>query len=112
MPSIKELRRICQLSEYAPSWRTQSIEGRFNRAFSIYLTWVFIRLPITPNRITALGTIVYLAGAFLFVFNNAMLYALGLFLIFLSFVLDACDGEVARYKRLAQGGNIGGAYVE
>ncbi|MBU1179362.1 hypothetical protein KJ885_00270, partial [Patescibacteria group bacterium] len=47
-----------------------------------------------------------------FVFNNAMLYALGLFLIFLSFVLDACDGEVARYKRLAQGGNIGGAYVE
>lgn len=112
MPSIRELRKICQKSEDAPSWRTQSIEGRFNRIFSIYLTWFFIHTPITPNGITILGTLVYLTGASLFIFNQINFQIIGLFLIFVSFVLDACDGEVARYRKSKTDGGAGGAYVE
>jgi len=112
MSGIKELRKICQKSEYAPSWQTQSIEGRINRIFSIYFTHVFIHTPITPNQITALGTIFYLSGVSLFIFGRVNFYIIGLILMFISFILDACDGEVARYKKSAQGGNIGGAYVE
>lgn len=114
MPSIKELRQICQKSELAPSWRTQSLEGRFNRIFSIYLTWIFIHFPISPNQITVLGVLIYLGGAFLFIFNDIKLQIAGLFALFLSFVLDACDGEVARYRRESgvQSNGAGGAYVE
>lgn len=114
MPSIKELRQICQRSELAPSWRTQSVEGKFNRVFSIYLTWVFIHFPVSPNQITALGVLFYLGGAYLFIFNDIKLQILGLLSLFISFVLDACDGEVARYKKKegAKNSGAGGAYVE
>lgn len=113
MPSIKELRAICQNSKEAPSWRTQSLEGKFNRVFSIYLTWILShsRIPVTAVNIS--GTLLYLAGAFLFIFNNYKLQIAGLFLIFLSFVFDAADGELARYRKLPKKETIvGGAYIE
>lgn len=114
MPSIKELRLICQRSSSAPSWRTQSIEGKFNRIFSIYLTWILIHFPVSPNQITVLGVLIYLGGASLFIFNDIKLQIIGLFALFLSFVLDACDGEVARYRKGegSKNSGAGGAYVE
>lgn len=113
MPSIKELRAICQNSKEAPSWRTQSLEGKFNRIFSIYLTWALThsRIPVTAVNIS--GALLYLAGAFLFIFNNYRLQIVGLFLIFLSFVFDAADGELARYRKLPKEDMaVGGAYIE
>lgn len=115
MLKIRELRQICQFSKNSPSLRTQSIEGRINRIFSIYFTWIFIKTPITPNHITILGVIVYFAGAAMFLFSDLKFYVLGLFLMFVSFILDACDGEVARYrasKGIVSKRNIGGDYVE
>lgn len=112
MPSIKELRLICQNSEASPNWRTQSIEGRMNRIFSIYLTWIFIHLPFTPNQITIAGTTIYLMGASLFLKNNFWWHLGGVGLIILSFWLDAVDGELARYRKMTAGGGVGGAYVE
>lgn len=112
MPSIKELRLLCQNSETSPNWRTQSIEGRLNRIFSIYLTWIFIRLPFSPNQITIAGTTVYLIGASLFLKNNIQWQLGGVGLIIFSFFLDAVDGEVARYRKMTAGGGVGGAYVE
>ena len=112
MPSIKELRKICQNSEESPDWRSQSIEGRLNRILSIYLTWIFIKLPFTPNQITVFGTTVYLVGAFVFSFSNYIWNLIGVGLIIVSFWLDAVDGELARYRKLATGGGVGGVYVE
>jgi len=113
MPTIKELRQICQQSEVSPSWLSQSIEGRLNRIFSIYFTWLFSNFSfITPNRITIIGTLVYLTGAAVFVFHNFYLNFLGAGLIFFSFVLDACDGELARYRKAKNNLRIGGLYVE
>jgi len=112
MPTIKELRQVCQNSEESPSWKTQSFEGRFNRIFSIYLTWIFIKLPFTPNQITIFGTLLYLFAASLFVFNVFIFNVIALVLIFISFLLDAVDGELARYRKMSKGGGVGGAYVE
>lgn len=114
MPSIKELRNICQHSKEAPSRHSQSFEGRFNRLFSIYLTWFFIKLKIPPTPINILGTLVYLGGSSLFIFNRLYLQIIGFVLMFLSFILDACDGELARYYGMAQSkkGLVGGAYIE
>lgn len=113
MPTIKELRQICQNSKEAPSWRTQSIEGKFNRVFSVYLTWALIHLRVPVITVNVSGALLYLAGAFLFIFNNYTLQITGLFLIFLSFVFDASDGELARYKKLPKEEMaVGGAYIE
>jgi len=113
MPSIKELRQICQKSEQAPSWRTQSIEGKFNRIFSIYLTWIFIHLRVPVIAVNIAGALLYLGGVGLFIFNDLKLQVLGLFLMFWSFILDACDGELARYQRLSKEKMaVGGDYIE
>jgi len=112
MPSIKELRLICQNSETSPNWRSQSLEGRINRVFSIYLTWVFIHLPFTPNQITIFGTSVYLVGAGFFLKHQYWWNLAGVGMIILSFLLDAVDGELARYRKMTAGGGVGGAYVE
>ncbi|MEK7516319.1 MAG: CDP-alcohol phosphatidyltransferase family protein [Patescibacteria group bacterium] len=112
MPSIKELRAICQTSEASPSLMSQSIMGKFNRVFSIYLTWIFIRLPFTPNQITVFGTVVYLLGAGLFLKYQFAWNLAGVLLIVLSFLIDAVDGELARYRKMVAGGGVGGVYVE
>ena len=112
MPSIKELRLLCQNSETSPNWRSQSIEGRMNRIFSIYLTWIFIHLPFTPNQITVFGTSVYLVGAGFFLKHQYWWNVAGVGMIVLSFLLDAVDGELARYRKMTTGGGVGGAYVE
>lgn len=91
---------------------SQSIMGKFNRAFSIYLTWIFIHLPFTPNQITIFGTAMYLVGAGLFLKHEFYWNLAGVLLIILSFLVDAVDGELARYRKMVTGGGVGGVYVE
>lgn len=112
MPSIKELRQICQSSPESPSLMSQSIMGRFNRVFSIYLAWIFIHLPFTPNQITVFGTALYLLGAGLFLKHEFAWNLAGVILIIISFLVDAVDGELARYRKMVGGGGVGGVYVE
>lgn len=91
---------------------SQSIMGKFNRVFSIYLTWIFIHLPFTPNQITIFGTALYLLGAGLFLKHEFAWNLAGVLLIILSFLVDAVDGELARYRKMVEGGGVGGVYVE
>lgn len=91
---------------------SQSIMGKFNRVFSIYLTWVFIHLPFTPNQITIFGTALYLLGAGLFLKHEIAWNMAGVILIIISFLVDAVDGELARYRKIVGGGGVGGVYVE
>ena len=112
MPSIRELRDICQNSSQAPSWRSQTFYGRLNRFWAIYLTWIFIRLPFTPNQITIAGTAVFLAGAACFLGGTRAWNLAGILLIMFSYALDAVDGELARYRKLPSKFDMGGVYVE
>ncbi|MFA5133281.1 MAG: hypothetical protein WC459_00515 [Patescibacteria group bacterium] len=113
MPTIKELRQICQHSAEAPSWRTQSLEGKFNRIFSIYLTWVLARTKIPVTVVNVSGMMLYIGGAFLFIFNDIKWHFLGLFLMLLSFIFDATDGELSRYRKLPKRETeFGGGFIE
>ncbi len=106
--SIDELR--AQGQKTAPNPEKETNVGKFSRFFSIYATWLFLRTSFTPNQISVLGCVIYVAG-FLVLFHPS--YAVRLlapFLYFLSIVVDGSDGEVARIKK--NGNKYGGPYVE
>ena len=113
--NISELRKICQTSSSSPSAASQTIWGQTNRFFSIYLTRIFINTNVTPNQITTLGSTIFIAGCALFAFNNVTYNLIGFGMIVFAYILDASDGELARYRR-HQGStskyDLGGVYVE
>ncbi len=117
MPTIKELREVCQNSTQAPSWASQTVFGKLNRRWAIYLTWIFVHLPFTPNQVTAAGTVVYLLGAACFLGGTRGWNLAGVGLIIFSFMLDAVDGELARWRAHVSGQkgkrfDMGGVFVE
>lgn len=82
----------------------------FTRKISAYLTWLFLVLGASANLISVVKGIVSCAGALLFLPGDPSLALLGAFLLQLSFVLDACDGEVARYTNSC--GYAGGEFID
>lgn len=106
--STKELREICQYSSAARA--RESKVGLFSRIFSIYLTRLFLYTDITPPQINATSVTTFFIGTAFFLFNDFWLNIIGVLIIFLSIILDGCDGEVARFKKIAD--NIGALYVE
>ncbi len=113
--NISELRKICQKSSSSPSAASQTIWGQTNRFFSVYLTRIFINTKVTPNQITTLGSTIFIAGCGLFMFNTTTYNLLGFGMIVFAYILDASDGELARYRRhqgLTSKYDLGGVYVE
>ena len=106
--TIRELRALCQ--NVGAQHNAQTIFGLANRAVSIYLTKLFIKTSITPNQITVAGTVVYLLGITSFIFGEWETALLGSILLVFAGILDACDGEVARFRKLK--GGYGASYVE
>ena len=74
--------------------------ARFDRALSVALSRVLIRTPVTPNAITALSLLVGLGGAAFLASVSSWNAVLGAALLWVSCILDGCDGEVARLKLL------------
>jgi len=68
----------------------------FDRRISSRLSPRFVRRGITPNAITALATLVGLAGAACLAAPSRGLHVAGALLFVASTILDGCDGEVAR----------------
>src|SRR3989344_715181 len=94
IPSIKELREICQpKKEYWP-WR-----DKFLRGVSIYITKPLLYTKITPNDVTWLMLIVGIVAAEFYAIGGYFYSLIGLFLHHFSFILDAVDGEVARFTK-------------
>lgn len=94
MPSIKELRKICQDRPDKHDFYMWAVA----RKVSIYLTWLFIRTPITPNQITSFSIMLGLLGSLFFISPNPWYWVVGWLIVNLHFILDQCDGEVAYYK--------------
>jgi len=106
VPGIAQLRGICQ-----PAGLDVCLYRRiFTRRVSIYLTYVFLRIGISANSVSVLKGLLAAAGALLFTPGKPVLMAGGALLLQLSFILDACDGEVARFK----GSNLraGGEFID
>ncbi len=77
------------------------------RPISGWITHVLLELPVTPNMVTALSLLLGLVAAYLVAFEQ--MFAWGAGLLFASWVLDNCDGEIARTKHL---GSTWGAWFD
>lgn len=89
MKSLGELRSICQ-----PPELDMCLYKRFViRPASIHFTRLFIAAGIGADTVSAIKGVIAIAGAALFGLRPLP----AALLLQLSFLLDACDGEVARY---------------
>jgi len=99
--SIKDLRRICQVSRETGFYQFGWFEKNFLRKVSIYFTKLFLKMKISANQVTFISLSVGIAAGILFTFGSAQLWVIGALLLYFSQVLDVSDGEVARYNRTA-----------
>ncbi|MCD6497926.1 MAG: CDP-alcohol phosphatidyltransferase family protein [Deltaproteobacteria bacterium] len=79
------------------------------RPLSGWITHVLVDLPVTPNMVTALSLLFGLLGAVLVGFGGYGSMVAGAAVMFLSWVLDNCDGEIARTKYM---GSTNGAWFD
>ncbi|MFT5396307.1 MAG: phosphatidylglycerophosphate synthase [Gammaproteobacteria bacterium] len=71
------------------------------RQLSYRLTPVLLKTPITPNQITALSLLFGLLCAVCFMLGNYTFGIIGALFLTMSYTLDNCDGEVARFKNMS-----------
>lgn len=93
IPKIKDLRALCQPSDLDICLYRKL----FTRKISIYFTAVFLHLRFSANSVSILKGIIACLGSVLFALGRPLWYLIGALFLQLSFILDACDGEVARY---------------
>lgn len=67
---------------------------------SLRLSYLLIRTSVTPNQVTLLSTAIGLIGAATILSTNYWFRILGIVTWFVGYVLDFCDGEIARYKSM------------
>ncbi len=93
MIPVSELRSICQPADLDLCLYRR----RLVRRISIYPTWLFIRLGMSANAVSLIKNVIACAGAVLFAPGEPRFALAGALLLQFSFLLDASDGEVARY---------------
>lgn len=93
---IKELRKICQESK--EGWIHRNwFDKNVTRKISIYITYLMIKLKLTPNQITFLTLIIGIVGGIFIATGDEIYWLLGFLLLYFSVILDAVDGELARF---------------
>ena len=65
---------------------------------SVRLSYLFAHTSITPNQLTLLSTFVAILGAAMIQWSTYYVRITGILIWFLAYVLDFCDGEIARYR--------------
>ncbi|MFQ5706464.1 MAG: CDP-alcohol phosphatidyltransferase family protein [bacterium] len=94
---------------------TEGIEGRANfgyyvvRPISVYFTWLILQTPMSANQVTVLHMIIGILGSILLAFADLKVQLAGIFFLYLSYVIDNVDGEVARYRKQV---SITGKYID
>jgi len=108
--STKELRKICH-EPMALLRKDDNKIGLFiTHKFSIYFIRLFLHTKFTPNQITVLSVVVFFVGILFLALADYWMGVIGSLIIFLSLILDACDGGVARFRK--QTSRMGGVYTE
>ena len=71
----------------------------FGTLFSIYFSWIFINLRLSPNFVTGIFFLTGTFSAALFSFSDLLLIIFAYILWRLHLIFDICDGEVARFQK-------------
>jgi len=69
------------------------------RKLSIWFTYIIRNSRITPNQVTALWVILGIAGTCLLIPNNYSISVMAIIFLYISWILDDVDGDLARYKK-------------
>jgi len=105
--TINELRKICQ-----PAYKKKVdplMEWYLLRPISIYFTWFFTRVGLSANWVTFIGLVSACIGSALLMTGNLQWAVFGAILIWLGFLFDCVDGEVARFSNK---GSLSGTYLD
>ena len=98
---FKEFRQIIQGKKIEKRkinknwWYSHSIFTFFSR----YITWILVKTPITANFITITGLLIGLTGLLFIALGNNLFIIIGFILLYICYISDEVDGEVARYKK-------------
>lgn len=117
LPPLPELAAICGGEGTRGDDEPRDLRrlyARLVRKLSIRITRVLLPTGISANQTTVLGILIGLVGAALLAINEYWAQILAILLLQLSFVLDFCDGEIARFEREIEGvsSGAGGAYLD
>jgi hypothetical protein len=113
MEIIQEMRLVCQLRK--PNARGKMvrtghwINRLLVRRFSVYITWLFVRIGISANTTTLFAILSGLAGAALCIPHIFWLNVTGVCLLMLDEVFDCVDGEIARWTNKS---SLRGLYLD
>src|SRR3989344_8786189 len=101
MESIGELRTICQQQKSEGKDFPLHFGYGIHRFLSIYITrFLLLTVPrVSPNFISLAMIVVSIMGALLLSRQSLGLQAWGILIIYLGFLLDKVDGEIARYRQ-------------
>jgi len=88
---IQELREASRKNEHEP------LGIRVFRVFSIYLTALFVKLRFSPNLVSFLSIASAVGGGGVLMLGSYQFLVTGTAVLLFSFLLDRCDGELARY---------------
>ena len=113
MGIISEMRKVCQQRKpnakgkmvYAGYW----FNTLFVRHFSIYITWLFVKMGISANAVTFLMIPIGVIGVALCVPHVLWVNILGFLLLILAEVFDCVDGEIARWAKKS---SVKGLYLD
>ncbi len=110
-PTLDELRAVTQPASTMDRRNAEHWLARlFLRKVSLRITILLIRTPVSANALTGLMIVVGLVAATVIGVVPGVLGAvLGFVLIQAYFLLDLCDGEVARWRRTT---SITGVYLD
>lgn len=93
--NISELRVKCQ---QRPEKVNLKLSKYFYRPISIYITYLFLKLNITANSVTLLSVLTAFIGSFFILLGGMVNLTIGFFCFWFFYLLDFCDGEIARYN--------------
>jgi phosphatidylglycerophosphate synthase len=106
------LKEIAEKRKKSPSEALESetwFSTNLARPFSKYVTWFSLKLGISANTVTIFSYLVSIFSAILFSVGNQTTFILGLFVLYVGFIIDCSDGEVARCTNKQ---SITGAYLD
>ena len=111
METIKELRKICQSGKIGKDVPL-AFGYSLHRRLSIYITWSLLRIfkRLKANYVSMAMIFLALASlSLIWLRSSTAVLMVGFILLYISFLLDKVDGEVARYQSSQ---SVGGIYLD
>lgn len=97
---LKKINEILKAKAFKKA-RDGIVSRYLNRTISKRISKLLVKTPLTPNMITLISFFLGITGGFFFAFGSRWALIVGGLLVQLSSIIDGCDGEVARLKKLS-----------